>query len=281
MTLTSNLNPSVFEQNVTFKVTVTNSAHTPTGSVNFYDGATLLGNIALVGDSAQINSSTLTAGSHTIKAVYGGDSNFKSDSSNVTQVVNQSGPVVTLTSNLNPSVFEQNVTFKVTVTNSSHTPTGSVNFYDGATLLGNVALVGDSALISSATLTAGSHTIKAVYGGDSNFKSDSSTVTQVVNQSGPVVTLTSNLNPSVFEQNVTFKVMVTNSSHTPTGSVNFYDGATLLGNVALVGDSALISSATLTAGSHTIKAVYGGDSNFKSDSSTVTQVVNQSDRLLH
>ena len=274
--MTSNLNPSVFEQNVTFKVTVTNSSHTPTGSVNFYDGATLLGNVALVGDSAQINSSTLTAGSHTIKAVYGGDSNFKSDSSNVTQVVNQSGPVVTLTSNLNPSVFEQNVTFKVTVTNSSHTPTGSVNFYDGATLLGNVALVGDSAQINSSTLTAGSHTIKAVYGGDSNFKSDSSNVTQVVNQSGPVVTLTSNLNPSVFEQNVTFKVTVTNSSHTPTGSVNFYDGATFLGNVALVGDSAQINLSTLTAGSHTIKAVYGGDSNFKSDSSNVTQVVNQS-----
>ena len=62
---------------------------------------------------------------------------------------------MTLTSSLNPSVYAQNVTFRVTVTNSSHTPTGSVNFYDGATLLGNVALSGDSALISSATLTAG------------------------------------------------------------------------------------------------------------------------------
>ncbi len=276
VSLVSNLNPSTFEQNVTFKVTVTNSTHTPTGTVNFYDGATLLGNVALAGDSAFISSSVLTAGSHTIKAVYSGDSNFKSDSSSVTQVVNQSGPTVSLASNLNPSTFEQNVTFKVTVTNSSHTPTGSVNFYDGATLIGNVALSGDSALISSAALTAGSHTIKAVYSGDSNFKSDSSSITQVVNQSGPTVSLASNLNPSTFEQNVTFKVTVTNSSHTPTGSVNFYDGATLLGNVALAGDSALISSATLTAGSHAIKAVYSGDSNFKSDSSSITQVVNQS-----
>ncbi len=273
--LTSNLNPSTYEQNVTFKVTVTNSSHTPTGSVNFYDGVTLLGNLVLVGDSALISSAALTAGSHTIKAVYSGDSNFKSDSSSITQVVNQSGPTVSLASNLNPSTFEQNVTFKVTVTNSSHTPTGSVNFYDGSTLLGNMALAGDSALISSAALTAGSHTIKAVYSGDSNFKSDSSSVTQVVNQLGPVVALASSLNPSVFEQNVTFKVTVTNSSHTPTGSVNFYDGATLFGNVALAGDSALISTAALTAGSHTIKAVYSGDSNFKSDSSNVTQVVNQ------
>ena len=46
-------------------------------------------------------------------------------------------------------------------------------------------LAGDSALVSSATLPAGSHYIRAVYSGDSNFKSDSSSVTQVVNQSGP------------------------------------------------------------------------------------------------
>src|SRR5208283_1688025 len=128
MTLTSSLNPSTYEQNVTFYVTVTNSSHTPTGSVNFYDGTTLLGNVALASDSAQLSSSILTAGSHNIKAVYSGDSNFKSDSSSVTQVVNQAGPTETLTSSLNPSTYEQNVTFKVTVTSSSVTPTGSVNF---------------------------------------------------------------------------------------------------------------------------------------------------------
>src|SRR5208283_3476394 len=109
----------------------------------------------------------------------------KSDTSSITQVVNQSGPTMTLTSSLNPSTYEQNVTFYVTVTSSSVTPTGSVNFYDGATLLGNVALVGDSAQISSSALTAGSHNIKAVYSGDSNFKSDTSSVTQVVNQAWP------------------------------------------------------------------------------------------------
>ncbi len=241
--LTTLPNPSTFEQTVTLKDSVSGS---------FPDGGKVYFTIDNVNaDSANIDTSgvasvavsTLLAGNRSISAFYGGTSNFDTSTSNlVSQVVNQLGPTVSLVSNLNPSVFEQNVTFKVTVTNSSHTPTGSVNFYDGATFLGNVALAGDSALISSAALTAGSHTIKAVYSGDSNFKSDSSSVTQVVNQSGPTVSLVSNLNPSTFEQNVTFKVTVTNSSHTPTGSVNYYDGATFLGNVALVGDSALISS---------------------------------------
>ncbi|TLY27510.1 MAG: Ig-like domain repeat protein, partial [Ignavibacteria bacterium] len=159
--------------------------------------------------------------------------------------------------------------------NAGGTPTGSVTFFDGVTPLGNVSLTGDSAQVSSASLSSASHTIKAVYSGDSNFKSDSTTITQVVGQTSPTVTLASSVNPSTFGQNVTFKAKVDNASGTPTGSVTFYDGATSLGNVSLVGDSAQVSSASLSSASHTIKAVYSGDSNFKSDSATVTQVVNQ------
>src|SRR3989475_7515028 len=155
--------------------------------------------------------------------------------------------------------------FKAKVNNAIHTPTGSVAFYDGAISLGSVSLTGDRAEVSTASLTAGSHTIKAVYSGDSNFNSDSATLTQTVNQAGPTVTLTSSLNPSTFEQNVTFKAKVNNASHTPTGSVAFYDGATSLGNISLSGDSAEVSTAGLTVGSHAIKAVYSGDSNFNSD----------------
>src|SRR3989441_2906254 len=174
-----------------FKAKVDNSSHTPTGSVTFYDGATSLGNISLSGDSAEVSTAGLTVGNHTIKAVYSGDSNFNSDSTTLTQTVNQAGPTVTLTSSLNPSTFEQNVTFKAKVNNASHTPTGSVAFYDGVTSLGSVSLTGDSAEVSTATLSAGSHAIKAVYSGDSNFNSDSTTLTQTVNQAGPTVTLTS------------------------------------------------------------------------------------------
>ena len=166
--------------------------------------------------------------------MYSGDSNFKSDSS-----INHTSRQSVRTDGI-ACIESESVSFRTECDvqsdgNEFESYTDrQCDFYDGATLLGNVALAGDSALISSAALTAGSHTIKAVYSGDSNFKSDSSSITQVVNQSGPTVSLASNLNPSIFEQNVTFKVTVTNSSHTPTGSVDFYDGATLLGNVALV-----------------------------------------------
>src|SRR2546426_364913 len=180
-------------------------------------------------------------------------------------------PRMTLTSSLNPSTYGQNVTFKSKVDSGSHTPTGSVSFYDGATFLGNVSLTGDSAQTTAVNLAAGGHTIKAVYSGDGNFRSDSTTITQTVNKAPPAVTLASSLNPSTFGQNVTFKAKVDSGTHTPTGSVTFYDGASSLGTVSLTGDSAQVTAVNLIAGSHTIKAVYTGDANFRSDSTTVTQ----------
>jgi hypothetical protein len=96
---------------------------------------------------------------------------------------------------------------------------------------------------------------------------------------GPTVattttTLTSSLNPSVFGQNVSFSANVVGSS--PTGSVQFKDGAASLGTaVALAGASATLSTAALSVGTHSITAVYSGDAaNAPSTSSVVSQVVN-------
>src|SRR5205814_2260811 len=100
--------------------------------------------------------------------------------------------------------FGQSITFTARVSHGSQVPTGTFTFYDGLTALGTVALSGDSAQTSTAILTAGSHTIKAVYSGDNNFSADSSSITQTVNQATASVTLSSSLNPSTFGQNVTF-----------------------------------------------------------------------------
>ena len=84
-------------------------------------------------------------------------------------------------SSLNPSLFGQSVTFTATVTGGS--PTGTVQFKDGATNLGGpVALSGGSAGYTTAALAVGSHSITAVYSGDaSNAPSTSSVLTQSVN----------------------------------------------------------------------------------------------------
>lgn len=77
------------------------------------------------------------------------------------------------------------MTFAATVTGSS--PTGTVQFRDGATNLGGpVTLSGGSATFATSALTQGSHSMTAVYSGDAgNATSTSSILTQTVNAAAP------------------------------------------------------------------------------------------------
>jgi hypothetical protein len=87
-------------------------------------------------------------------------------------------------------------------------------------------------------------------------------------------TLTSSSNPSVFGQVVTFTALVS-GGNSPTGTVDFKDGVTaLVSGVALKGPAAAYSTSTLSAGSHSISAVYNGDShNTGGISPVLTQTV--------
>ncbi len=102
-TISSSTNPSVAGQPVTFTATVTAPAGgTPTGSVTFFDNGTPLGTTPLGNDGrATFTTSTLSAGSHPITAVYLGAPTFNGSRSTViTAVVNQVSTTATTTANL-------------------------------------------------------------------------------------------------------------------------------------------------------------------------------------
>ena len=94
--LTWSANPSVFGQSVTFTATVaavSPGSGTPTGTVNFLDGTTTIGTGIALNSSgvATFSTSTLTVSGSplSITAVYSGDTNFTTSTSNaVSQVVN-------------------------------------------------------------------------------------------------------------------------------------------------------------------------------------------------
>ncbi|HYL37987.1 MAG TPA: Ig-like domain-containing protein [Bryobacteraceae bacterium] len=280
-TVASSLNPSSFGQTVTFTATVTGTGGTPTGTVTFKDGAATLGSGGLnPSGQATFATASLAAGPHSITAAYGGDSNFASStSSNLPQTVNQAVTTTTVSSNLNPSTFGQTVTFTATVTSSGGTPTGTVTFMDGATTLGSGVLnASGHASFSTASLAAGPHSISATYGGSANFAgSASSNLPQTVNQAGTTTTVSSSANPSILGQMVTFTATVTSAGGTPTGTVTFKDGATVLTSSALNGSGqATFSTSTLATGSHSITAAYAGTVNFASSvSGVLNQTVNQ------
>jgi YD repeat-containing protein len=91
-------------------------------------------------------------------------------------------------------------------------------------------------------------------------------------------TVTSSVNPSVTGQAVTFTAKVVASgggTGTPTGTVTFSDGTTTLGAGTLSAGTATYTTNSLSVGSHSITAVYGGDTTFvASTSSALTQMVN-------
>jgi len=88
-------------------------------------------------------------------------------------------------SSSNPSTYGTPPTLTATVTasNGGHA-SGSVSFFDGATLLGTATLSGATPSTTAITkkLAPGTHTITAVYSGDATYGSSSAKLTQVVNR---------------------------------------------------------------------------------------------------
>jgi hypothetical protein len=184
--LASSPNPSTSEQSVAFTATVTSATSgTPTGNVSFVSGTTFVGSAVLNASAkAVLNISTLTPGSHSVRATYNGDSTFNpSTSAALSQTVKDTSSVV-LTSSVNPSGPGQLVTFTATITTGASVsiPTGSVTFYDGVTtLVTSSVLYPGYARFSTSTLATGSHSITAAYSGDTLVQpSTSPALVQVV-----------------------------------------------------------------------------------------------------
>jgi hypothetical protein len=278
---------SVFGQPAAFFAFVTAAdpaAGTPTGTVTFKDGTTVLGASAtLSGGSATFTTAALSVGSHTITAVYSGDSNFtgsQADDSASPLVVSKDGTTTALTSSQKTTVSGENVVFRATVravAPGTRIPAGTVDFKDGATDLtpGGVTLSAGEATFSTTALAVGSHTITAIYSGGPRYTTsqvNDAAAPQVVSKDASHTVLTSFPNPAVFGQVVTFTVIVRSvplGSGTPTGMVTFLDGTKTLGSMTLDGTArATFSTASLSRGNHAISVNYSGDGNFLASADT-------------
>ena len=278
-TLGTSGSPSTGGQAVTFTATVTGAA--PTGIVTFYDGASILGTGTVAGGVATLISSTLGAGSHVITATYSGDAaNAQSTSAPLTQVVGHAATSIVVVADVNPIAPGASLTFTATVTPPAlaASPTGTVIFYDGGTLLGIGTLSGDVAALTTTALTIpGPHNITAVYGGSAIYNGSTSPilVETVTGGAATTTTLVSSLNPSTFGDAVTFTATVSVPNGMPTGTVTFMDGISAIGSASLSGGAAALVTSSLTVGTHSLTAVYAGDATFPGSTSPVlSQVVN-------
>ena len=183
--LSSSPNPSLYGQVVTFTAKVSSSAGPPPDgeAVTFIKGTAVLGEGTLSSGSASFGSTTLKVGKNAVSADYVGDPKFAfSKSTALSQVVDKASTATALVSSLNPSNVAQSVTFTATVTPQfGGTVSGTVSFYDGATLLKTATVSGGVAKYTTAKLAIGKHGIAATYKGSTDFDSSSASLTQTVN----------------------------------------------------------------------------------------------------
>ena len=227
--LASSVNPSTFGSGTKLTATVTPS--TATGTITFKDGSTTIGTAPIGRGSGSLTIANLAIGSHSLTAVYGANGNYlASTSSGVTQIVNAAFTTTVLVSSLNPSTFGSGTRLTATVSPSS--ATGTITFKDGLTTLGTATLGHGSGSLTVSNLSVATHSLTAVYGGNSSYStSTSNTVSQVVNKATSTTVLVSSLNPSTVGSGVILTATVSPSS--ATGTLTFKDGSITIGTVTL------------------------------------------------
>jgi hypothetical protein len=170
----------------------------------------------------------------------------------------------------------------VTANSGGGTPGGLVSFYDTLStspqpiMRGTVNLSAGTVTLPLTGLSLGTHTFSLQYIGDNVTYAPSASATSItvtVAQAAPGVMLTGVPTGTVFPAAATglsFSSVVSGGTTgiTPTGTVSFLDGATLLSKVNLSAGTATLTGVTLATGTHSITASYSGDTNFTAFTTT-------------
>jgi pseudomonalisin len=167
---------------------------------------------------------------------------------------------VALSSSLANLVGGQSVTLTATV--SGFIPTGSVQFNNNGVSLGTSVISNGVATLTTSALTApGINSIVAVYAGDGNNLTSSSTPLFETVIVATTVTVTVSGSTITTGQSLTLTATVTGAS--PTGTVQFFNNGVALGSpVTLVNGIAVLTTTEITTtGLDVITSTYSGDSN--------------------
>jgi hypothetical protein len=291
VSVTSTPAPSGLDQLMTFNATVgpaAPAAGAPNGNVSFFDGTTLLGSSALSSGSASLTTAGLSAGAHTIEARYDGDDSFESGTGSTSHTVNSSSstPAITITSNRNPATTGQSVTLTANISMSAGSVTGTLQFYDGATLLGSGPISAGRVTFTTTGFAAGSHAITVRYLGSASAPPVRSGVfVQAVGLNSwknrtSTVALTATPTPSDLGEDVMVTANVTGSTSTmPAGTMLFMVNGEVTAAVPVSPVSGSTARATITlsglpGGRHKVTATYLGSSTYKGSTAAISQTVN-------
>ncbi|MEI9977624.1 MAG: FG-GAP-like repeat-containing protein [Edaphobacter sp.] len=179
---------------------------------------------AINGDMLTTSASTVATitsavGTYSIVPTVGGGAarNYAVTPVNGTLTVTQAGSATALTASASAAGTGSSLTFTATATSAtSGTPTGTVQFLNGSSVLGMGTLTAGVATFTTSSLAAGSYNVIAVYGGDTNFTPSTSSSASVV-VATPDYSITSNPTSLTIQQGQSGTATFT---MTPTGGFN-------------------------------------------------------------
>ena len=167
-------------------------------------------------------------------------------------------------------------TGQITATLATSGPaTGSITFFDttsaNSTPLGTVTLTSNTAILSTAALTAGLHSLTATYSGDrTHLSAQADVFTLTINPAPTIVTLGNLIPTAIIGSPITLTAHVASTTTgTPTGTITLFDNTVQLSTspISVTGDAVFIIP-SITQGDHSFTALYNGSPNFTSATST-------------
>ncbi len=268
----------------------TSSTITPSGTITFAVDGVSIGTVPVSSGTASITSpGASTTGTHTLTASYSGDSVYAGTMLNtphaVTGVSTTTALILTTPATISYGQIVDG--YAQVQTSDGTTPAGTITFYDGATSICTIPVTATVSCPASAGtgFIAGHHILTAVYSGDATHAGSTSTPAAVtVLPDATTATLTSTLNPAPTGTSLTLAATLTGTYAIPTGPVSFFDNGTLIGAATLnPSGSAILTTATLTAGTHSITAAYAATQNFNASASPalIQTIKPRSHRSLH
>jgi hypothetical protein len=155
-------------------------------------------------------------------------------------------------SSVNPSKYQDAVTFTATVTSTGPEPTGQVTFFDGGAAIASAALdTNGQASVTTTSLSVGQHSITASYAGDPNSAgSRSDSLLQNVGQA---------------DQAISFNPIPDKTFGDPDFAIAASSNSGLGVTLTKISGPATLSGTTIHitgAGSVTIRATQDGDGNY-------------------
>jgi hypothetical protein len=241
------------------------------GTVSFSDGGSPIGgcqNVTVGAGGTALCAATLPLGSNAVTATYSGDANYLTSASQpfVQTIAYPTTTTLNAAARGSASTKEALV---ATVTSAGASVTnplagGTVAFtVNGTKVSGCQSIPLTSSTLSgtatcNATLPAGSGTVAATYSGSASFYGSHSTG---VSQAVTGLAIASNQNPASPVTRVSYTATVIETDG--GGTVSFRDGGSAIAGCQTLGlsasDTATCTTAAGAMGSHSITAVYSGD----------------------